>query len=208
MPCNVVSQFLKHNEDLKKTQQYLISLAYHLHQIYYSQLNIKIFLVGIEIWNKENKVPISYNSSIALRDFMRWSSTELLPRKHYDYAQLISGVSFSEYSLGETYLAKMCTGDMSGGVVKDTKLGSRKVANYVTHEIGHNLGMPHDDKHSHCPAGQGTCLMSRYSRLWEIPMFSDSSKNHLNRFLTDKNKDISCLLDQPDNWIVSPKSSY
>ncbi|XP_067842605.1 snake venom metalloproteinase BjussuMP-2-like isoform X2 [Heptranchias perlo] len=188
--------FLQNEGDLKKTKDRLITLAHHVNQIYHRQLNIQIFLVGIEIWTTENKVNFSQDSSEALLKFMKWRSEELVPRKHHDNAQLISGVPFQK-SLGQAYLNEMCSKERSGGVVKDTSASTREVAKYIAHEIGHNLGMYHDEPTCHCPVTSGKCLLAA-SAVWMLnPIFSDCSRVFLDSFLNQQN--IICLMDQPDN---------
>ncbi|XP_067890667.1 disintegrin and metalloproteinase domain-containing protein 12-like [Heterodontus francisci] len=187
--------FLRNDGDLRKTKERLITLAHHVNQIYYKELNIQIFLIGIEIWTTENKVSSSQDTSEALLKFMKWRSEELVPRKHHDNAQLISGVPY-QTSLGQAYLNEMCSKERSGGVVKDTWASTREVAKYIAHEIGHNLGMHHDEPTCHCPVKSGKCLLAK-SAVWMInPMFSNCSKAFLERFLNEH--DISCLMDQPD----------
>ncbi|XP_051866481.1 disintegrin and metalloproteinase domain-containing protein 12-like isoform X2 [Pristis pectinata] len=187
--------FLQNGGDLKKTQDRLITLAHHVNQIYQKQLNIQIFLVGIEVWTIENKVGSSEDTAEALQNFMQWRTKELVPRKHHDNAQLVSGVPFQR-SLGQAYLSKMCSKERSGGVVKDDQDSVREVAKYIAHELGHNLGMHHDRPSCHCPVTSGKCLLARSIESPMNPIFSDCSKEFLNHFL--KNFDVSCLKDQPD----------
>ncbi|XP_072354071.1 snake venom metalloproteinase BjussuMP-2-like [Scyliorhinus torazame] len=188
-------EFLQNEGDLRKTQETLITLAHHVNQIYHKELNIQIFLVGIEIWTNENKIGSSGDTSKALLNFMKWRSKELVPRKHHDNAQLISGVPF-RMSLGEAYLNDMCSKERSGGVVQGTWASTREVAKYIAHEIGHNLGMHHDTSTCHCLVTSGRCLMATSAVGMMNPVFSNCSQAYLERFLN--HHDISCLLDHPD----------
>ncbi|XP_041051324.1 disintegrin and metalloproteinase domain-containing protein 12-like [Carcharodon carcharias] len=188
-------EFLRNEGDLRKTQERLITLAHHVNQIYHKELNIQIFLVGIEIWTTENKISSSQDTSKALLNFMKWRSKELVPRKHHDNAQLISGVSFQK-SIGQAYMNAMCSEERSGGVVMDTWASTREVAKYIAHEIGHNLGMYHDAPTCHCPVASGKCLLAT-SAVWMMnPVFSSCSKAYLEQFL--KHHNISCLMNQPN----------
>ncbi|XP_055521981.1 snake venom metalloproteinase BpirMP-like [Leucoraja erinacea] len=152
-------EFMQNDGDLKKTQDHLITLAHHVNQIYQKQLNIQIFLVGIEVWTIANKVFSSEDTAEALENFMQWRTKELVPRKHHDNAQLVSGVPFQR-SLGQAYMSEMCSKERSGGVVKGYQDGTREVANYIAHELGHNLGMHHDKPNCHCPVSSGSCLLA------------------------------------------------
>ncbi|XP_072436427.1 disintegrin and metalloproteinase domain-containing protein 12-like [Chiloscyllium punctatum] len=188
-------EFLRNGGDLRKTQERLITLAHHVNQIYYKELNIQIFLVGIEIWTTRNKISSSQDTSKALLNFMKWRSKELLPRIHHDNAQLISGMPFKE-SVGQAYLNAMCSEERSGGVVKDTWASTREVAKYIAHEIGHNLGMYHDEPSCQCPVTSGKCLLAE-SAVWMMnPVFSNCSIASLKQFLNHQN--ISCLMDRPN----------
>ncbi|GCC38028.1 hypothetical protein chiPu_0016539 [Chiloscyllium punctatum] len=189
------STFLRNGGDLRKTQERLITLAHHVNQIYYKELNIQIFLVGIEIWTTRNKISSSQDTSKALLNFMKWRSKELLPRIHHDNAQLVSGMPFKE-SVGQAYLNAMCSEERSGGVVKDTWASTREVAKYIAHEIGHNLGMYHDEPSCQCPVTSGKCLLAE-SAVWMMnPVFSNCSIASLKQFLNHQN--ISCLMDRPN----------
>ncbi|XP_048397512.2 disintegrin and metalloproteinase domain-containing protein 12-like isoform X1 [Stegostoma tigrinum] len=188
-------EFLQNGGDLRKTQERLITLGHHVNQIYYKELNIQIFLVGIEIWTTENKISSSQDTSRALLNFMKWRSKELVPRIRHDNAQLVSGMPFKE-SVGQAYLNAMCSEERSGGVVKDTWASIREVATYIAHEMGHNLGMLHDKPSCQCPVTSGKCLLAE-SAVWMMnPVFSNCSKVHLEHFLNHQN--ISCLMDQPN----------
>ncbi|XP_062901207.1 disintegrin and metalloproteinase domain-containing protein 12-like isoform X2 [Mobula hypostoma] len=187
-------EFQQNGEDLRKTQERLITLAHYVNQIYQQQLNIQIFLVGIEVWTVKNKVGSSEDTAEALENFMQWRTRELVPRKHHDNAQLVSGVPFQR-SVGQAYLSEMCSKERSGGVVKDDQDNIREVAKYVAHEMGHNLGMRHDRPTCHCPVTSGACLLAKSIESTMNPIFSDCSKEFLNNFL--RSFDVSCLKDQP-----------
>ncbi|XP_059821721.1 disintegrin and metalloproteinase domain-containing protein 28-like isoform X1 [Hypanus sabinus] len=187
-------EFLQNGEDLRKTQERLITLAHYVNQIYQKQLDIQIFLVGIEVWTDKNKIGSSEDTAEALENFMQWRTKELVPRKHHDNAQLISGVPFQR-SLGQAYLSEMCSKERSGGVVKDDQDYIRELAKYVAHEMGHNLGMHHDRPACHCPVTSGECLLATTIESTMNPIFSDCSKKFLNSFLRRFN--VSCLKDRP-----------
>ncbi|OCT99084.1 hypothetical protein XELAEV_18004875mg [Xenopus laevis] len=191
-------EFHRHEEKVETTRQHLIAVAHHLNQIFL-EINFQIFLVGIEIWTQENKVNISDTASLSLRHFLEWREQVLLPRMHHDNIQLISGVRFKDHTIGEAFVAKMCTASHSGGVIRDTGLSSKELAKHVAHEIGHNLGMSHDTENCYCPEGAGMCLLSNRSWSHIHPVFSECSHHFLDRFLEEK--DITCLKDRPHTYI-------
>ncbi|XP_077136494.1 disintegrin and metalloproteinase domain-containing protein 33 isoform X2 [Ranitomeya variabilis] len=194
-------EYQRHGADLEKTRHHLISVAHHLNQIL-SRINFQVFLVGVEIWTQENKAVVSEKASTTLQRFLQWRTEDVLPRKHHDNIQLISGAHFKNHALGEAYLAKMCTETQSGGVIKDTGVSARELAKYIAHEMGHNLGMSHDTEHCYCPVATGKCLLSQRTGHNMNEMFSDCSHRALHRFLEEK--DIACLMDRPRTYIDEP----
>lgn len=56
---------------------------------FYRPLNIRIVLVGVEVWNDLDKCPISQDPFTSLHEFLDWRKMKLLPRKPHDNAQLI-----------------------------------------------------------------------------------------------------------------------
>ncbi|XP_069833243.1 disintegrin and metalloproteinase domain-containing protein 33 isoform X2 [Dendropsophus ebraccatus] len=194
-------EYQRHGENLEKTRRHLISVAHHLNQIL-SKIGFRVFLVGVEIWTQENKAVVSEAASTTLRRFLQWRMEDLLPRKHHDNVQLISGARFKNHALGEAFLSKMCTESQSGGIIKDTGPSARELAKYVAHEMGHNLGMSHDTEHCYCPATTGRCLLTQRTGHNMNEMFSDCSHRALHRFLEEK--DVTCLMDKPRTYIDEP----
>ncbi|XP_078533323.1 snake venom metalloproteinase BjussuMP-2-like [Lissotriton helveticus] len=191
-------EFRRHGEDLEKIKHHLITVAHYINQIFL-KINFQIFLVGLEIWSQENKVNISDKAPSTLKTFLQWRKTELLPRKNHDNIQLISGVDFKNYALGEAFVSKMCTPHQSGGVIKDSGVSATDLAKYVAHEMGHNLGMIHDTQECHCPVSHGHCLLSKHTGHNMKAVFSDCSHRLLNIFLQEKN--VTCLKDRPTTYI-------
>lgn len=58
----------------------------------YKKLNTHVALVGLEIWNDEDKIKITPNASFTLENFSKWRGDVLLSRKRHDIAQLITYV--------------------------------------------------------------------------------------------------------------------
>lgn len=56
---------------------------------FYRSLNIRIVLVGVEVWNDIDKCSISQDPFTSLHEFLDWRKMKLLPRKSHDNAQLI-----------------------------------------------------------------------------------------------------------------------
>lgn len=59
---------------------------------YYRPLNVRVALVGLEIWNDQDKILIDKSPGDTLNRFLEWRNRELLPRLRHDNAQLIMWV--------------------------------------------------------------------------------------------------------------------
>ncbi|XP_015685277.1 disintegrin and metalloproteinase domain-containing protein 9-like, partial [Protobothrops mucrosquamatus] len=55
----------------------------------YLVLNIRIVLVGLEIWTSENKIRIEGSAGDVLAKFVQWREQNLVPRRRHDSAQLV-----------------------------------------------------------------------------------------------------------------------
>ncbi|CAH6793259.1 Adam12 [Phodopus roborovskii] len=109
-------EFQRQGKDLEKVKQRLIEIANHVDK-FYRPLNIRIVLVGVEVWNDIDKCSISQDPFTSLHEFLDWRKIKLLPRKSHDNAQLISGVYFQGTTIGMAPIMSMCTAEQSGGVV-------------------------------------------------------------------------------------------
>lgn len=56
---------------------------------YYKQLNIRIALIGLKIFDKETPFSVDGNPGEVLGRFVQWRKTELLPELRHDVGQLI-----------------------------------------------------------------------------------------------------------------------
>lgn len=114
-------EFQRQGKDLEKVKQRLIEIANHVDK-FYRPLNIRIVLVGVEVWNDIDKCSISQDPFTSLHEFLDWRKIKLLPRKYHDNAQLISGVYFQGTTIGMAPIMSMCTAEQSGGVVMTAPL--------------------------------------------------------------------------------------
>lgn len=56
---------------------------------FYRPLNIRIVLVGVEVWTDIDKCSINQDPFTSLHEFLDWRKMKLLPRKSHDNAQLV-----------------------------------------------------------------------------------------------------------------------
>ncbi|ELK11827.1 Disintegrin and metalloproteinase domain-containing protein 12, partial [Pteropus alecto] len=156
-------EFQRQGKDLEKVKQRLIEIANHVDK-FYRPLNIRIVLVGVEVWNDIDKCSVSQDPFATLHEFLDWRKMKLLPRKPHDNAQLISGVYFQGTTIGMAPIMSMCTAEQSGGVVMDHSDSPLGAAVTLAHELGHNFGMNHDTLERGCrctmAADKGGCIMN------------------------------------------------
>ncbi|XP_006880193.1 PREDICTED: disintegrin and metalloproteinase domain-containing protein 12 [Elephantulus edwardii] len=192
-------EFQRQGKDLDRVKQRLIEIANHVDK-FYRALNIRIVLVGVEVWNDVDKCSISQDPFTSLHEFLDWRKMRLLPRKSHDNAQLISGVYFQGTTIGMAPIMSMCTAEQSGGVVMDHSDSPLGAAVTLAHELGHNFGMNHDTLERGCDcrmtAGRGGCIMNP-STGYPFPMvFSSCSRRDLESSL-DKGMGM-CLFNLPE----------
>uniref|UniRef100_A0A194ARB5 Metalloproteinase (Type I) 2a n=1 Tax=Agkistrodon contortrix contortrix TaxID=8713 RepID=A0A194ARB5_AGKCO len=184
--------YMKYNNDSNKITQWVHQIVNTINEIY-RPLNIQFALVGLEIWSNQDLITVTSVSDDTLEAFGDWRQTDLLNRISHDNAQLLTAIKFKRGDIGIAYGAKMCDPKFSVGIVQDHSKINFRVAIIMAHEIGHNLGMGHDD--NSCTCGGYSCIM--LPRLSKQPskLFSDCSKKDYQTFLKVNNP--QCILNKP-----------
>ncbi|KAM9360324.1 disintegrin and metalloproteinase domain-containing protein 28 [Symphorus nematophorus] len=160
----------------------------------YKPLRTFIALVGLEIWSNRDLITVVPSAGANLDAFMKWRNSDLAKRKNHDNAHLISGIDFEGATVGLAFIGTLCSGH-SVGVVQDHNDRAIAVGATLAHEMGHNLGMDHDDSSS-CACSGDSCIMAA-ALSWNIPRtFSSCSNNNYEKYLIGRSP--SCLLDKPD----------
>lgn len=126
---------------------------------YYKQLNIRVVLVGLQIFTDENPFSVEGSPGEVLGRFVNWRKSTLLPQIRHDIGQLIVGRSQSYGGvLGMAFVGSVCSVASSGGINVFSNDNLAFVSTVVAHEMGHNLGMNHDD--TRCSCNGQSCIMS------------------------------------------------
>lgn len=124
----------------------------------YMQLNIRVVLVGLEIWNQQNQISTDGAAGEVLNRFTQWREKELVPRRRHDSAQLILRKNFGQ-TAGMAFVSTVCSRSHGGGINAFNNNLVVSFASIVAHELGHNLGMNHDDGRQ-CTCPIGACIMN------------------------------------------------
>ncbi|NXA04296.1 ADAM8 protein, partial [Sapayoa aenigma] len=189
-------EFRKH-KDLRTVQNRMKEIVNHVDKLY-QPLRLRVALIGLEVWNHKDKITVSPNPEVTLDNFLHWRESELLRKKPHDNAQLITGIDFHGKTVGLAKKLVMCTRD-SGAVSQDHSTNPIGAASTMAHEMGHNLGMSHDEDvpGCHCPVSKadGGCVMAGSVGLVYPKLFSRCSEQDMWQFLGDPR--TSCLLNAP-----------
>uniref|UniRef100_A0A3B4EV69 Disintegrin and metalloproteinase domain-containing protein 9-like n=1 Tax=Pundamilia nyererei TaxID=303518 RepID=A0A3B4EV69_9CICH len=128
---------------------------------YYKQLNIRVVLVGLEIFKDSNPFSVDGSAGNVLGNFVQWRKTFLVPKIRHDIGQLISG-AYPGGVLGMAFVGTVCSASSSGGINVFSNNNLAFVSTVVAHEMGHNLGMNHDS--ANCACNGKSCIMSGGAR--------------------------------------------
>ncbi|XP_010618460.1 disintegrin and metalloproteinase domain-containing protein 8 [Fukomys damarensis] len=175
----------------------VLEVVNHVDKLY-QKLNFRVVLVGLEIWSTD-KIYISHHANVTLDNFLSWRARALTGRLTHDNVQLITGIDFSGPTVGLAKVSALCSWH-SGAVNQDHSQNPIGVASTMAHELGHNLGMSHDEAIQGCycsmPQESGGCIMaaslgSKFPRI-----FSRCSQADLETFL--EKPEVDCLANAPD----------
>ncbi|XP_037547052.1 disintegrin and metalloproteinase domain-containing protein 9 [Nematolebias whitei] len=154
---NLRYQYKKKDE--KAVRDEMVELA-NLLDGYYKPLNIRIVLVGLEIFKDSNPFSVDGAAGDVLGSFVGWRKSTLLPKIRNDIGQLIVGrtSSYPGGVLGMAFVGTVCSAASSGGINVYSNDNLPFFSTVVAHEMGHNMGMNHDS--TQCTCDGKACIMS------------------------------------------------
>ncbi|KAL4631263.1 disintegrin and metalloproteinase domain-containing protein 19 [Arapaima gigas] len=189
------AEFEKNDRDYEKTRMKLLE-AVNFVDKYYKSLNIRVALIGLEVWTDKDKITVSQNPYSTLGAFLVWRSKRLAFTPN-DNAQLVTGVSFQGTTIGLAPLKAMCSEYQSGGINSDHSDNAVGVAATMAHEMGHNFGMSHDTPGC-CLARpeDGGCIMAAATGHPFPRVFNTCNRKELQRYLSSGGG--KCLFNLPN----------
>ncbi|KAM4565188.1 disintegrin and metalloproteinase domain-containing protein 33 isoform 1-T2 [Fundulus diaphanus] len=188
--------FKRQDRNYEKTKARIMEIANYVDK-FYRALNIRVPLIGLEVWTERDQCIISEEPNATLWSFLQWRQ-KLKSRKKHDNAQLLTGVIFKGTTIGMAPLEGMCSLENSGGITVDHSEVPIGAAATMAHEIGHNVGMSHD--HDGCcveaSAEQGGCVMAAATGHPFPRVFSRCSKRDLDSYFQKGGG--MCLYNMPN----------
>ncbi|XP_058480887.1 disintegrin and metalloproteinase domain-containing protein 33 [Solea solea] len=188
--------FRRQNKDYEKTKARIMEIANYVDK-FYRALNIRVPLIGLEVWTDRDQCIVKEEPNATLWSFLQWRQ-KLKSRKKHDNAQLLTGVIFKGTTIGMAPLEGMCSLENSGGINVDHSDLPIGAAATMAHEIGHNFGMSHD--HEGCcveaTAEQGGCVMAAATGHPFPRVFSRCSKRDLDSYFQKGGG--MCLYNMPN----------
>uniref|UniRef100_A0A194ASL2 Metalloproteinase type II 4 n=1 Tax=Sistrurus tergeminus TaxID=8757 RepID=A0A194ASL2_SISTE len=194
--------YTKYDGDKTEISSIIYEIVNILTQIF-RPLNIRVALIGLEIWSSGELSKVTLSADDTLEAFAEWRETVLMNHKRHDNAQLLTGMIFNGTIEGRAYKSCMCDPKHSVGIVRDYRTRRHFVANRMAHELGHNLGFDHD--RDSCSCGANSCIMSATVSNEPSSRFSDCSLNQYSEDRFHIQYTTRCLYNEPSKTdIISP----
>ncbi|CAH6787248.1 disintegrin and metalloproteinase domain-containing protein 26A [Phodopus roborovskii] len=158
---------------------------------YYLQIDIDVILTTLQVWSKQNHVNVEEDIDKVLTNFCKWKQNNIGNQIRHDIIHLFPRQGYGIY-LGLAHVGTVCT-PYNCAVNSFMSDSMTDMAFIIAHEMGHNLGMHHDD--SECTCGRRRCIMAPAKS--NSHRFSNCSYEKL--FLTVTQR--TCLYNFPDEAV-------
>ncbi|XP_053138889.1 disintegrin and metalloproteinase domain-containing protein 20-like [Hemicordylus capensis] len=124
---------------------------------FYQPLGIRVIMVGLEIWSQKNLITIAKSIDELLDVFNTWRKMSLVQRLKHDVGHLLVYKHFG-VQVGLSFVGTVCDPIWASAVEVFITSSSFSFAITFAHQLGHNLGMQHDEKY--CTCNQPSCIMA------------------------------------------------
>ncbi|XP_006278955.4 A disintegrin and metalloproteinase with thrombospondin motifs 5 [Alligator mississippiensis] len=200
----------------KGLQHYLLTLATIASRLYGHasiENHIRLAVVKVVVLGEKDKgLEVTKNAATTLKNFCKWqhqhNPLEDDHDEHYDAAILFTREDLCGHhscdTLGMADVGTICSPERSCAVIEDDGLHA---AFTVAHEIGHLLGLSHDDS-KFCEENFGSMedkrlMSSILTGIDASKPWSKCTSATITEFLDDGHG--NCLLDQPKKQILGPE---
>ncbi|RWS21103.1 Disintegrin and metalloproteinase domain-containing protein 12-like protein [Leptotrombidium deliense] len=169
LPVSVVVDYglyLANNKNVNHIENGVKELIRMVAELF-KPLNVFVTLVELEIWDEKylfNVPDLSNQLLEAFRKYRKNKRMKSLWNCHRNAVFLTYTFLKNEYNSqirGTAYQDNLCKNklELSVSVVSTKYLNMDGIAQVIAHEIGHNLGMQHDNKSCNCSSGANRCIM-------------------------------------------------
>ncbi|KAM7054575.1 disintegrin and metalloproteinase domain-containing protein 30 [Molossus nigricans] len=179
-------RFLFSNSNLTDVTDDAILLT-SIMDTYFQEIRTRIHLSALEVWTDRNKIDLT-NPTLqkTLGQFLLYQRNVLSSKLTVDWAQLYIKRHYID-ALAWSW-GKVCTERYAGSVSVFPDKNILGPATWGAHNLGHSLGMAHDDEYCRCK-GRRTCIMGTGRT-----GFSNCSIIH---FFNHVHREASCLNNIP-----------
>ncbi|XP_033001643.1 disintegrin and metalloproteinase domain-containing protein 21-like [Lacerta agilis] len=179
-------RYVKFNKNETDIAMKLLETIHTVNSFYESFL-VEVSIAGLEIWSEKNLIDIDDSIGVTLKAFSIWSRNTLLNHLNNDAAHLILYKSYGS-TIGLAYVGQICSKYWATALEVLRYFNLLDFSSLFAHELGHNLGMPHDSLD--CKCDRHACIMAAWHS--QTDKFSNCSyHSYFNR------KDSPCLLIPP-----------
>ncbi|XP_065745592.1 disintegrin and metalloproteinase domain-containing protein 1a-like [Phocoena phocoena] len=154
-------------------------------------INTEVVLAGMEIWTEGDLIQVPVDLQVALRHFNSWRQERLFHRVKHDVAHMIVG-HHPKGDTGQAFLSGACSSGFAAAVESFHHEDVLLFAALMVHELGHNLGIPHD--HSACVCKDKPFGLMR-ENITKESGFSNCSSDFFYQFLWEHKG--ACLFNKP-----------
>ncbi|XP_032069053.1 disintegrin and metalloproteinase domain-containing protein 20-like [Thamnophis elegans] len=160
----------------------------HTANSFYDPLSVHLSIAGLMIWSQYNLITITHSAESTLLFFSIWRRTQLIHILENDVGHLFAYKYFG-ITVGLAYIGTICSSDWGSAIISYQISSLFLISEIFAHELGHNLGMQHDEQFCHC--GKSECIMAPHAT--ETDKFSNCSYKDYFHY-----RNTECLFVPPD----------